>query len=116
MLLLPTNNEDIFYDGPSKEYLEQAAEDMAKFLPAFAGIDLPSELLSKLIALGFTGNFFDLGLRPEEALSMDIPTLQRLINEKSGVAAQQEAEREAATREANKKFFENAKTMNRFQL
>lgn len=119
MSLLPIDNEDIFYDGPSKAYLEQAMKDIdpdTLQLMLWASNGVPLELGILLMGLGFKGDFNLLGLRVEEALSMDTPTLQRLINDKMGIVDQQNAKREQSVKESNSTFLQNAKNMNRFQL
>jgi hypothetical protein len=76
--------------------------------------ELPHELIQRLYALGFSGDFSVLGVTSHEALTMDIPTLQRLINEKTGVVEAFKAQKEQETQENNKKFFDE--TMNRSRI
>jgi len=75
---------------------------------------LSPELFRKLVMeLDYSGDFAVLGISEQEALQLDTPSLQRLIHEKTGTKAAYEQERERQVQEANKKFFEEMKTINR---
>lgn len=112
MSLLPENRDGIFEDGPqySQETMEKTMKELATFLKN-PGISLL--LLTLLVDLGFEGQFSTLGISEQAALAMDKPTLQRLINEKTGIVDQYIQQKEQETLKNNEKFFKEMPERNR---